>query len=32
MKPVETIPRMGRGEKKKKNGGGEITYDTFDML
>jgi hypothetical protein len=32
MIPVETVPRMGGGEIKENGGGGEIKYDTFDIL
>jgi hypothetical protein len=27
MRPVETIPGMGKGEIKENDGGGEFNYD-----
>jgi hypothetical protein len=27
IRPVKTIPGMGKGEIKKNNGGGEFNYD-----
>jgi hypothetical protein len=30
MRPVETIPGMGRA--KKNDGGGEFNYDIFDIF
>jgi hypothetical protein len=32
MRPVETIPGMGRGGIKENGGGGEFKYDIFDIL
>jgi hypothetical protein len=32
MIPVETIPGMGEGIKKKNSGEGEFKYDIFDIL
>jgi hypothetical protein len=32
MRPVETIPGMGKGEIKENDGGGELKYDIFDIL
>jgi hypothetical protein len=32
MRPVETIPRMGEGNIKKNDGGGEFNYHIFDIL
>jgi hypothetical protein len=29
MRPVETIPGMGGGRIKEKDGGGEFNYDIF---
>jgi hypothetical protein len=31
MRPVETIPGMGRGEIKENVTGGEFKYDIFDI-
>jgi hypothetical protein len=32
MIPVETIPRMRKGQIKENDGGGEFKYDIFDIL
>jgi hypothetical protein len=32
VRPVETIPGMGRGRVKKYSRGGEFKYDIFDTL
>jgi hypothetical protein len=32
MRPVETIPGMGREEIMGSDGGGKIKYDIFDIL
>jgi hypothetical protein len=32
MRPVETVPGMGRGEIKENDGGGEFNYDIFYIL
>jgi hypothetical protein len=32
MRPVETIPRMGKRGIKENDGGGEFRYDIFDIL
>jgi hypothetical protein len=32
MRPTETIPGMGGGERKENDGGGEFNYDTFDTV
>jgi hypothetical protein len=32
MRPVETIPGMGREGIKENDGGDEFNYDTFDKL
>jgi hypothetical protein len=29
MRPVETIPGMGKGEIKQNDAGGEFNYDTL---
>jgi hypothetical protein len=31
MRPVETIPGMGKEKMKKSGGGGEFNYDIFDI-
>jgi hypothetical protein len=32
LKPLETIPGIGGEGIKENGGGGEFTYDTFDIL
>jgi hypothetical protein len=32
LRPVETIPGMGVGEKKENDRGSEFKYDIFDIL
>jgi hypothetical protein len=32
MRPVETIPGMGRGLIKENGGGGEFKYDIFNTM
>jgi hypothetical protein len=32
MRPVETIPGMGRKSNKENGGGDEFKYDIFDTL
>jgi hypothetical protein len=32
MRPVETIPGMGRREIKENDRGGKFKYDMFDIL
>jgi hypothetical protein len=32
MRPVETIPGMGGGRIKENDGGGEFSYDIFNIL
>jgi hypothetical protein len=32
MIPVETIPGVGGGGLKENDGGGEFSYDIFDIL
>jgi hypothetical protein len=32
IRPVETIPGMGKGGKKENDGGGKFKYDLFDIL
>jgi hypothetical protein len=32
MRPAETIPGMGEGRSKENDGGGEFSYDIFDIL
>jgi hypothetical protein len=32
MRPVETIPGMGEGKIKENDGGGEFSYDIFDIV
>jgi hypothetical protein len=32
MRPVETVPGMGEGGIKEKDGRSELNYDIFDML
>jgi hypothetical protein len=32
MRPVETVPGVGGGEIKERDGGGELNNDTLDLL
>jgi hypothetical protein len=32
IRPVETIPGMEEGETKENGGGGEFSYDIYDIL
>jgi hypothetical protein len=32
MRPVQTIPGMGGDRIMENDGGGEFTYDVFDIL
>jgi hypothetical protein len=32
MRPVETIPEVGKGGMKENDGEGECKYDVFDIL
>jgi hypothetical protein len=32
MRPIETIPGMGKGEEWRRMGGGEFKYNKLDRL